>query len=514
MNYPAVKNLLMACADVVSVVSSQGKTAKNSSDMQISQIVRMAKRKQPDLTETEIRETLRHLRITKGGLSAWRTRHKSLWELVRALGVLKVCSYDWLVDNSQWLLTAGERVLGRRLLGALVGPTFYRQFVGGATPQEMRTCVDRLAAARVRTMVACSLEDEEDSAQRREAGGHFGLAEAYGDVRAQWRESPVVPTHDVSAVLGVTDDAGQDEWTAATQNYWYVMHTPPVHLTRIFDTAEKPELIVGCLGDAIRSESYREYSDLPLESSDHNFVELALRNLRSVCQTAKEAGVTILVDAEYANMNGGHRTSWSGSDGSLQRAHPAGVEHDTPDKVSRHLRLADRMDCSFGVKLVRGAYMDGERRKAREHGEADTVCSSYQKTNENYDTVLCYLLEHIHRSERECRLVVATHNEDSIRTATTRMQELGLAVNDNRISFGQLLGMYDHITFPLAARGYNVYKSIPYGPLTDLLLYLARRASENRSVLSSPVVERRMLASEIRRRLTATWKRPLEPAHD
>lgn len=30
-------------------------------------------------------------------------RHKSLWELVRALGVLKACSYDAFVDNSHWV---------------------------------------------------------------------------------------------------------------------------------------------------------------------------------------------------------------------------------------------------------------------------------------------------------------------------------------------------------------------------------------------------------------------------
>ncbi|KAL3233362.1 hypothetical protein MRX96_048417 [Rhipicephalus microplus] len=46
------------------------------------------------------------------------------------------------------------------------------------------------------------------------------------------------------------------------------------------------------------------------------------------------------------------------------------------------------MGCSFGVKLVRGAYIDGERRKATEHGDSDNVCSSYQKTNENYDRLL------------------------------------------------------------------------------------------------------------------------------
>ncbi|KAL1441184.1 hypothetical protein MTO96_031232 [Rhipicephalus appendiculatus] len=59
-----------ACADVVSMVSSQGKTtARSSTDKQISQIVRMVKKQQPDHTEMEIRETLRHLRLTKGGLS-------------------------------------------------------------------------------------------------------------------------------------------------------------------------------------------------------------------------------------------------------------------------------------------------------------------------------------------------------------------------------------------------------------------------------------------------------------
>lgn len=439
-------------------------------------------------------------------------QHKSLWELVRALGVLKVCSYDWLVDNSQWFLIAGERVLGRRLLGALVGPTFYRQFVGGATPQEMRACVDKLAASRVRTMVACSLEDEEDSAQRGEAGA---ASASQRRVAMYGRNG-----EKVLSCLRMTSQLCSESAMMQVKMSGLLPPKLLVHLTRIFDSSEKPELIVGCLGDAIRSESYREYSDLPLESCDHNFVQLALRKLRSVCQTAKDAGVTILVDAEYADMNGGIELLGLALMAAFNERAPLVSNTyqcyltDTADKVSRHLRLADHIGCSFGVKLVRGAYMDGERRRSREHGEAHTVCSSYRMTNENYDRVLCYLLEHISRSEKECRLVVATHNEDSIRTATTRMQELGLAVNDKRISFGQLLGMYDHITFPLAARGYNVYKSIPYGPLTDLLLYLARRASENRSVLSSPVVERRMLASEIRRRLTASWKRPLEPAHD
>ncbi|KAH7965625.1 hypothetical protein HPB49_009049 [Dermacentor silvarum] len=317
-------------------------------------------------------------------------QHKSLWELVRALGVLKVCSYDWLVDNSQWLLTTGERVLGRNLMGALVGPTFYRQFVGGATAQEMRACVDRLDAARVRTMVACSLEDDEDSGQRSAA------------------------------------DAA-----SASQR-------------RVAMYGRNGEAVLSCL---------RMTSEL---SSESPMMQVKISGLLPPhLLTAKDAGLTILVDAEYANMNGGIELLGLALMVAFNERAPLVWNTyqcyltDTPDKVGRHLCLATRMGASFGVKLVRGAYMDGERRKARECCEVDAVCSSYRKTNENYDRVLCYLLEHIRSSERECRLVVATHNEDSIRTATRRMQELGLAVNDKRVSFGQLLGMYDHITFPL-----------------------------------------------------------------
>ncbi|XP_049518855.1 hydroxyproline dehydrogenase [Dermacentor silvarum] len=390
-------------------------------------------------------------------------QHKSLWELVRALGVLKVCSYDWLVDNSQWLLTTGERVLGRNLMGALVGPTFYRQFVGGATAQEMRACVDRLDAARVRTMVACSLEDDEDSGQRSAA-----------DAASASQRRVAMYGRNGEAVLSCLRMTSELSSESPMMQVKISGLLPPhllVHLTRIFNSTEKPELVIGCLGDAA-SQRYCEYSDMQLESSDHRFLEMALKNLRKVCQwcrvpdrvtkrctelsqTAKDAGLTILVDAEYANMNGGIELLGLALMVAFNERAPLVWNTyqcyltDTPDKVGRHLCLATRMGASFGVKLVRGAYMDGERRKARECCEVDAVCSSYRKTNENYDRVLCYLLEHIRSSERECRLVVATHNEDSIRTATRRMQELGLAVNDKRVSFGQLLGMYDHITFPL-----------------------------------------------------------------
>lgn len=278
-------------------------------------------------------------------------------------------------------------------------------------------------------------------------------------------------------------------------------------MSSIFQSSGESERLVICLGDVLRSRSYKEYSDLKLERSDHEFLKLALNNLRNICETSRNTGVKILVDAEYADMNAGIELLGLALMNVFNEGTPIVWNTyqcyltETPAKVERQLALATRMGVSFGVKLVRGAYMDSERQKAREAHYPDPVCPDYAATNDNYDRVLCYLLEEVQRSQKECCLLVATHNDDSIRTATEKMQQLGLPVNDNRISFAQLLGMYDHLTFPLAALGYNVYKSVPYGPLVELLSYLARRASENRALLKSPVVERRMLAREIRRRL-------------
>ena len=55
--------------------------------------------------------------------------------------------------------------------------------------------------------------------------------------------------------------------------------------------------------------------------------------------------------------------------------------------------------------------------------------------------------------------------------------------------------------FISANDGFTVYKSVPYGPLDEVLPYLSRRVAENRSVLAGARKERDLLASELSRRL-------------
>jgi proline dehydrogenase len=80
------------------------------------------------------------------------------------------------------------------------------------------------------------------------------------------------------------------------------------------------------------------------------------------------------------------------------------------------------------------------------------------------------------------------------------MHRIGLKNNDNRIWFGQLYGMSDHISYNLADKGYNVAKYVPFGPVKDVMPYLIRRAEENTSVAGQTSRELSLLKKEKKRR--------------
>ena len=57
------------------------------------------------------------------------------------------------------------------------------------------------------------------------------------------------------------------------------------------------------------------------------------------------------------------------------------------------------------------------------------------------------------------------------------------------------------ICFLIAQKGYHVYKLLHYGDVRNVVPYLARRALENRGVMSTARDEQKLLGKEIRQKI-------------
>ncbi|XP_078277634.1 proline dehydrogenase 1, mitochondrial-like [Rhinoraja longicauda] len=175
---------------------------------------------------------------------------------------------------------------------------------------------------------------------------------------------------------------------------------------------------------------------------------------------------------------------------------------DAYDNVTVDVELSRRENWYFGAKLVRGAYMEQERKRAKEVGYEDPINESYKATNVMYHRCLDYILDEI-KVNRRANVMVASHNEETVNYTLQRMHDLGLHPSARKIYFGQLLGMSDQISFPLGQAGYPVYKYVPYGPVEEVLPYLSRRAQENKGMVAGTQRERHLLWSELKRRAVA-----------
>ena len=169
------------------------------------------------------------------------------------------------------------------------------------------------------------------------------------------------------------------------------------------------------------------------------------------------------------------------------------------DRLDYLKALHDRANAGnfyVGMKLVRGAYMEKENKRAEENGYPTPICKSKQATDDNYNKALDYMMQHIDTMS----IFVGTHNEESSYKLLEMQIAKGISKNDNRIWFGQLYGMSDNISYNLAAQGYNVAKYLPFGPVRDVMPYLIRRAEENTSVAGQTSRELNLLNTERKRR--------------
>ncbi|MBK6633967.1 MAG: proline dehydrogenase family protein [Chitinophagaceae bacterium] len=150
----------------------------------------------------------------------------------------------------------------------------------------------------------------------------------------------------------------------------------------------------------------------------------------------------------------------------------------------------------FGIKLVRGAYMEKERNRAAAMNYPSPIQPDKASCDRDFNASVAFCIEHLDK----IAVVVASHNEYSNLYTTQLLDEKGLSHNHPHVHFSQLFGMSDNITFNLAHAGFSVSKYLPFGPIKDVIPYLMRRAQENSSVSGQTSRELIIINTELQRR--------------
>jgi proline dehydrogenase len=331
-----------------------------------------------------------------------------------------------------------------------VKPTLYRQFVGGESIEECSKTINFLKSYNIKSVLDFSKE-----------GGTN-----YDDINLAYNET-------ISSI----------EHASNNENIAFTVFKPTA-------------LVTG----AILNKASSDISSLTITEMEE--YERFKERVLELCKRAFISNVRILIDAEHYRYQG-IIDKLAEEAMMLYNKKRVIVFHTLQmyrrDRLDYLLYLHDlskRESYIPGIKFVRGAYMEQERREAISGGYPDPIHPDKESTDRCFNDGLRYVTDHIDSFELFC----GTHNYESNLLLASLMDKRGLSRDDERVYFSQLYGMSDNISFTLAAEGYNVCKYLPYARVRDVLPYLLRRAEENRSIAGQTSRELDLINREIKRR--------------
>jgi len=375
-------------------------------------------------------------------------KHKSDRDLKRANFLFKVMARPGLVKVGKKLTNFGLKA--HLPINGLIKSTIFKQFCGGETIEECTGTINSLWKNHVGTILDYSVEGK-TSPEDFEATTKEIIATI-----AKAKGNPGIPF----AVFKITG------------------------ISR-FVILEK----------ANASESNLSASEL------EEYMEVVERVDR-ICKAGFESDVPVFIDAEESWIQD---TLDRISHDMMERYNKKKVIVYNTVQMYRHDRLqflkemiawAKKEEVHYGVKLVRGAYMEKERARALAKGYPSPIQPDKAASDRDYDEALVFLLDNIDHMA----LVAGTHNEESSTFLSELLKKKHIDLSDKRVYFAQLLGMSDHISYNLAHAGYNVAKYVPYGPVKEVMPYLMRRADENTSVKGQTGRELSLITQELKRR--------------
>lgn len=385
---------------------------------------------------------------------------------------LKKANFLFSAMGTSWVLKMGLAVTPVAIkwripfTKTILRKTIFRQFVGGETLEETSPVAKKLGEYNVEVILDYGVEGGDDG----EAGFDHATEEFLRVINYASSE-PNIPFMSVK-VTGISRFGLLEKLDA-------LMHKAPGTLMKRYLTA------IEAL-DAVEKEEWHRIRLRLLR-----LCEAAVKNNVGILIDAEETWIQDPVDALTILMMDSFNKNKAVVYNTLQL-----YRHDRLEFLKDSHKAALERNFLLGTKLVRGAYMEKERNRAKENNYPSPIQPDKESCDRDYNASVEYCIEHIDR----IAVIIASHNEYSNLYPTRLLQQKNIPLNHPHVHFSQLYGMSDNITFNLAKAGCSVSKYLPFGPIKDVIPYLMRRAQENSSVSGQTGRELGLIKKELKRR--------------
>ncbi|CAO3618853.1 unnamed protein product [Mucor fragilis] len=509
---------------------------------------------------------------------------KSTEELAMALFVYRLCALPWLVDAAPHLIAISEKFGLQAPVYWFVKQTFFRHFCGGETPEECISSMDKLAQSGINCILDLSVEADlhlDANAPAPTEGGKYHRDEQQADVIAKMIKtcmttaagsvkdnamvavkvtafSPPELLLRLNQVIAALDQSFLDNQSnglidaqGVRQVLDRVLPAPisedqamqreslVAHLEKnkaSLDVIEFRKLfnLQGPARDVWWKTDNQDAKAVLLTSEDLEAYDRMIARLEDACSLARDLKVGVMVDAEQSYF----QDAIDHVAVNLQRKFNANKNQQPTifntyqmytksarGRLELDVALSERENFTFAAKLVRGAYMVSERKRAEEMGYSSPICDTLEDTHASYNGGVKFLLnkikqhqdttgESVTNTTSPIVFMVASHNRDSVILTIDEMEKNNVHAQSGVVQFGQLFGMQDQLSYTLGRNGYAIYKYLPYGMIDEVIPYLLRRAQENSSVLGGVAVERQLMWEEVKDRITGKATKPVSSSPD
>ena len=374
-------------------------------------------------------------------------RHSTNTDLSRAYWLFRIINVNFLVKIGPPVTNFAIKI--GLPIKSIIKATIFKHFCGGETIVECNNTIKNLYSGGVGTILDYSIEGEDDEA-------------VFDSTRDEIIKTIVRASKDKAVPLTVFKVTGVGR----------------------FALLEKLD------------------ARLPLTPEEEQEWERVQSRVLAICNKAYTSNVPVMIDAEESWIQETidllaltMMTQFNTKKAIVYNTYQM-YRHDKLASILNDHEIAQSEGFILGAKIVRGAYMEKERKRALEMGYNSPIQTDKKSTDLDYDSALDYCTSHID----QIAFIAGTHNEESCRLLAELLDSKQIDHKHPHVYFSQLLGMSDNLSFNLANAKYNVAKYVPYGPIKAVLPYLFRRAQENTAIAGQMSRELSLIVKERKRR--------------